>query len=503
MDFRFGPRLDAGSIVFRLWAPEADEAETIVDGRQPVAMTRGEHGLWQARVEACGVGTRYRFRIGGDEFADPASRWQDRDTAGWSTVVSPLPAGGHRPRPWHETVLCEVHVGTASNEGTFAGLANHLAHFRDAGFTTLCLMPVQAFPGRRSWGYDTQLPFAPAPPYGTREDLRALVGKAHELGLDMILEVVPRPLDGTGGPETTADFWAENALMWLGEFDADGLRLDLSWLRSEPLRGAVVAAIASAARTVKPEARLVLGASTAEPPAGPVTAHTRRDLHDVLHYLVTGEMADGYGPDGRDPFADLEHVLAEGHIPRDREAHHPCDVLAFLQDHESIGGRPDGQRLPHRISARKLDFLHFLLLMTPAIPQFFMGEEGHLRSPFPAFADEAAFEAARLPWGDFERPDHRASFKRFTELTALRRALVWPLTAGPCLDATTARARHAMVVNWHFAKGTLSLALNASDWAHDIDCTVPSPPVSTGEFQTQNGMLHLGPWSALAWVTPA
>ncbi len=190
--YRFGPIVDGNETLFRLWAPSARNAHVVVKGRDPVPMRRVEDGFLHATVKDCGPGTRYKFRVGDLDFPDLASRQQDGDTAGWSIVRRPLPESGRDTplRPWHETVICEVHIGTVTPEGTFNGLRERLEHFRDAGYTCLEIMPINEFPGDRNWGYDGTLIFAPESSYGTPEELRALVDRAHELGLCMVLDVV-------------------------------------------------------------------------------------------------------------------------------------------------------------------------------------------------------------------------------------------------------------------------------------------------------------------------
>jgi maltooligosyltrehalose trehalohydrolase len=193
--YRFGPLVEADRVTFRLWAPSAKAAEVIIDGRAPVAMRRGADGFLIAVVDDCTHGSRYKFKVGELSFPDLASRQQDGDTSGWSIVRAPFaPSERETPlRPWHETVICEVHVGTATPEGTFAALAHRLEHFRDAGYTALEIMPINEFPGRRNWGYDGTLIFAPESAYGTPEDLRALVDRAHELGICALRARMVRP----------------------------------------------------------------------------------------------------------------------------------------------------------------------------------------------------------------------------------------------------------------------------------------------------------------------
>src|SRR5688572_533036 len=110
---RFGPVVRDHETVFRLWAPTAKEPMVVIQGREPVRLKPGRDGFHEATVSGIGEGARYRFRVGDLEFPDLASRQQDGDTKGWSIVRKPLlPASRRAPlRPWHETVICEVHVG--------------------------------------------------------------------------------------------------------------------------------------------------------------------------------------------------------------------------------------------------------------------------------------------------------------------------------------------------------------------------------------------------------
>ena len=78
-----------------------------------------------------------------------------------------------RGRSWPDAVLYELHIGTFTQEGTFAAARERLADLKLLGVTALQIMPVAAFPGARNWGYDGVLQFAPAPCYGTPADLKA------------------------------------------------------------------------------------------------------------------------------------------------------------------------------------------------------------------------------------------------------------------------------------------------------------------------------------------
>ena len=582
----FGPRVEAQGTRFRLYAPSLDSAQLVLDGRRPIDMQRGEDGFWSVFATGIGDGARYRFAVAGSQVPDPASRQQEGDSAGWSIVRAPLAAPSSAPpRPFFEAIICEVHIGTVSPEGTFAGLMQRLEHFRDAGYTAIELMPVNSFPGRRNWGYDGTLQFAPAPAYGTPEELRALVQRAHELGLCMLLDVVynhfgdvdnflpdyapeffAEGVDTPWGNAINLDdpqvrrFFVENAVMWLSEYGFDGLRFDAVHEIKTGSRDTFLSELAEACRTARPEAKLLLEnrdniasllARDQNEQPRLFSAQWNDDLHHALHYLVTGEPNYGYGSDGVDPHADLEKALRDG-FTHDGEAGAQSDgrtggepasqlppdaFVGFVQNHDQIGNRADAARLADRISARKLDFLHFLVMLSPNLPMFFMGEEGHLRSGFPFFLDldegdaapkregryeqmESSFdqkvepgqlpdpnhpdtmEMARLSWDDYEDPQRQAALERFRSLAAMRRRLVWPLLATRCLDAQSFRQGPAVVVTWGFEAGWLTLVLNASDEMHSIECRLAGDPVSTGTFEIEGERLGLDGWSALAWMVP-
>ncbi len=584
----FGPRLDPRGVEFRLWAPSARAVTVIFRDSAALQLEKHEDGFWRGLAPHASAGTEYKFCIGDLEFPDPASRQQVGGTRGWSVVCAPLsaPMSLNPLRPWHETIICEVHIGTASPEGTFLGLANRLEHFRDAGYTALEIMPINTFPGERNWGYDGTLIFAPHAAYGSRDDLRALVDRAHELGLCLIQDVVynhfgevdnffekyapewfDRSVKSPWGPgidytrETVRKFFYENACMWLGEFDFDGLRFDAIHEMKTECRGAFLSELSQTCRSVKKHAKLIvenmdnvaswLDRDCDNKPEK-FTAQWNDDIHHVLNYVVTGESKNGYGEGESDPIADLEKGLADGFV-HDGEAGDdsdgrtrgepasrlpPAAFVSYVQNHDQIGNRADSQRLPDRVSAEKLDFLHFTMMLAPQIPLFFMGEEAHLRSPFPFFIDfpeqeaeakrqdrdrqmreifkedvdedglpdpndRATFLSAKIDWEAFASQQSQAALARFKTLNAWRKSHLWPLAATTCLDARSERIGRAIRVSWLYEAGTLVMALNPSDTSHDLPWAIAEDVLCTGIFERRPDGVRLGSWSAIAWSVAA
>jgi len=470
---RFHHRLDLGAepeadgrTRFRLWAPSAAGVELLLwrgavrdgrtpDGRQPMQPAGG--GWFEARA-ACGAGTRYRYRVTPADpqaaplaVPDPASRAQDGDVHDASVVVDPAAYAwrhaGWRGRPWHETVLLELHVGAL---GGYDGVRRRLPAIAAAGFTAIELMPLADFPGARNWGYDGVLPFAPDAAYGPPEALKALVDEAHGLGLMVFLDVVYNHFGPDGNylgvgaqeffdaarhtpwgaaidfarPEVGA-FFEANALYWLHEYRFDGLRLDAvhaigheAWLRRLAAR---------VRRSVEPGRHVHLVLENDDNAAGLLgeggyDAQWNDDGHHVLHVLLTGE-DEGYYADYADaPAERLARVLAQGFDYQGEPSAHrggrprgtpsgalpPTAFVLFLQNHDQVGNRAFGERLLALVGAEALRPALALLLLAPQIPLMFMGDEWGATEPFLYFTSHADAELAAAV-----RDGRRREFERF------------------------------------------------------------------------------------------
>src|SRR5689334_16478944 len=183
---RFGATLTKDGTSFRLWAPGAKRVDLVLE-KKPQAMRRGNAGWFALDVASCGAGARYKFRIDDEiDVPDPASAFQPDDVFGPSEVIDHANfqwrAQDWRGRPWAETVLIETHVGTFTKDGTYRGMIDKLDHLARTGITALELMPLADFFGRRGWGYDGVLWYAPDSAYGRPEELKTLIDEAHLRG---------------------------------------------------------------------------------------------------------------------------------------------------------------------------------------------------------------------------------------------------------------------------------------------------------------------------------
>jgi malto-oligosyltrehalose trehalohydrolase len=459
--------LGEGRARFRLWAPSAQEVALVLAAPERVTpMTALADGWWE-RIETAPAGTRYRYRINGAlQVADPASRFNPADVHGPSEVLDPAAFewtdGDWRGRPWEEAVLYELHVGTFSPEGTFAGVEARLDYLVQLGVTAIELMPVADFPGRRGWGYDGVLPFAPDAAYGRPEDLKHLIAQAHARGLMVLLDVVYNHFGPEGnylhayapqffterhhtpwgaavnfdGPEArpVRDFFIHNALYWLEEYHFDGLRLDAVHAILDDSTPDILVELAETVRrgpgrdrhvhlvleNDKNEARYLERA----PGRGPrwYDAQWNDDAHHAFHVLLTGE-SDGYYADYAEaPTRLLGRCLTEGYAYqgevsayRERRARGessaslpPAAFVSFLQTHDQVGNRAYGERLAALADEAALRAATAAWLLAPAPPLLFMGEEFGAATPFLYFCDFAGELA------DAVREGRRREFARFS-----------------------------------------------------------------------------------------
>lgn len=545
-----------GTTLFRLWAPQQSKVSLRLESSgQSLPMDRLEEGWFQLRTDKAPAGTHYLYEMDdGFRVPDPASRCQAEDAHGASVVVDPFGYDWRHPdwagRPWQETVLYELHVGTFTPEGTFDGVRKALDHFVRLGITAIELMPVADFPGRRNWGYDGVLMFAPDRAYGDPESLKRLIDEAHGKGLMVFLDVVYNHFGPDGNylhlyakdfftdrhktPWGDAidfsrpfvrDFYVANTLYWLEEYRFDGLRYDAVHAIVDEGRPHILTEIAEAVRKQMPADRhvhLVLENDDNEArylsrdggdKAVHYTAQWNDDWHHVQHVLLTGE-SDGYYEDfAGDTIEHFVKALTEGFVYQGEASPHrggskrgepsghlpPMAFVDFMQNHDQVGNRAFGDRLAATCEARPVHAMAAALLLQPAIPLLFMGEEWGAEETFPffcdfagdladavrdgrrrefekfeAFADPAArekipdpttdetFEKARLTWpkpGDEQAESVMAYYR---SLLALRQSTVVPLLKSGVAKAASRRwGSTGVSITWAFRNGAqLTLVAN-------------------------------------------
>ena len=452
---------------FRLWAPAHPRIDLAIEGREPLPMEDIGQGWHERVVRDAEPGTLYRFRLpDGMLVPDPASRFQPQDVHGPSEVIDPTDYLWHDEawtgRPWHETVLYELHIGSFTPAGTFRGAIDRLDHLAALGVTAVEIMPVGDFPGRRNWGYDGVLPYAPDSSYGRPEDLKAFVESAHARGISVILDVVYNHFGPDGNylslyapgffterhhtpwgaavnydgahSAPVRDFAIHNALYWIEEFHLDGLRLDAVHAIIDETTPHLLHELAVRARHATLNRPLHLVLENEENAASRLlrsdggraeryTAQWNDDVHHVLHVAASGE-ADSYYADYAGDTDKLGRALAQGFAfqgevmpfrgsPRGEPSGElpPTAFVSFVQNHDQIGNRAFGDRLNAFSPAPAVAAVSAVQLLLPQVPMLFMGEEWQATSPFPFFCDFSGDLADAIRNGRREEFRHFPAFR--------------------------------------------------------------------------------------------
>jgi len=485
---------------FRVWAPDAREVE-LVTGPRSAAMTRGEGGWWCASAADSASGADYAFRVDGrGPFPDPRSPWQPRGVHGLSRRLDhglfAWGDAGWQPPPLSSGLVYELHVGTYTPAGTFAAVIDRLDHLAGLGVSHVELMPVAEFSGPRGWGYDGVDLYAPHHAYGGPEELKRLVDACHRRGLAVILDVVynhlgpdgnylgfygpyftgryatpwgeAMNLDGAGSDEVRR-YFVDNALMWMRDYHMDGLRIDAVHAIFD--MSAVHLLEQLAGETAELESRLgrrlVLVAESdlnaprlvRSPDAGGygLQAMWNEDFHHALHAALTGERQGYYADFGG--LADVAKALTKGFVYdgkysvyRRRRHGRPAVGLSghhfvgFLQNHDQVGNRVEGDRMGRLVGAGLLKAGAALFLTSPFVPMLFQGEEWGAATPFLYFtgyedpqlghavSEGRRREFAAFGWDQGLVPDPQA------EDTFRRSKLDW---------TEPEREPHADLLRWH------------------------------------------------------
>jgi maltooligosyltrehalose trehalohydrolase len=445
------PVLGGDEVAFRVWAPQAETVALAVRRDEPVALSDAGFGVYEGVVAGRG-GDDYRFVVDGRKLPDPCSRFQPRGLRGPSRVVDVERPRQLARRPGLSSlVIYELHVGTFSPEGTFEGAIPFLAGLAALGVTAIEVMPVAEFPGARGWGYDGVYLSAAQSSYGGPHGFARLVDAAHEAGLAVILDVVYNHVGASGvkaldafGPYFTAKYetpwgkainfddeccdpvreWVlQSAEGWVRDFGVDGLRLDAIHAIFDSSAEHIVQAVARRVHAVDAGAFVIAESGLNDPRVmRPVErggygcdSAWADDFHHALRTLVTDDH-DGY-------YAEFGHVgqLAKAfHRPhihdggyssfRKRRFGAPVEdvpperFVVFCQDHDQVGNRAFGDRLPP--DARSLSA--FCTLLSPFTPMLFMGEEYGENAPFQFFSDHIDKKIAQAT-----RMGRRAEFAAF------------------------------------------------------------------------------------------
>lgn len=477
---RFGAQLQPGGVTFNMWAPSVVDVQLCLfrpNGAEDIRpMDRSGDGWFSRTIKDIGAGQRYQYVVNDLRVPDPASRCQDEDVHGPSIVVNPAAYdwrdSSWKGLPWEQTILYELHVGTFTKEGTFRGVIEKLDYLKELGVTAIELMPVSDFPGKRNWGYDGVLHFAPDTAYGTPDDLKALVDAIHARGMMAFLDVVynhfgpegnylyvhSKPFftekyktpwgaaidfEGKHSP-IVRSFFIENATYWLNEYHFDGLRFDAVHAIYDASEKKFLEELAESVKNRFGRERHIhlvlenddnnaqlLERTAADNKLKFYTAQWNDDFHHCLHVIATGEKSGYYGDyteavTARSPSQHLARCLGEGFAyqgepfqykagePRgNKSAHLPAtSFVSFMQNHDQVGNRAFGERIAKLAPKERLAAITAITLLSPQIPMLFMGEEWASKIPFCFFCD---FGPALAPLVSEGRRQEFAKFEEFRD----------------------------------------------------------------------------------------
>ncbi|MGY2084661.1 1,4-alpha-glucan branching protein GlgB [Blastococcus sp. SYSU DS0539] len=265
-------------VSFAVWAPSARGVKVTGDfdyweARAYPMRLLGSSGVWEIFIPGAQVGTRYRFHVLGAD-----GTWREKsDPLAFATEVPPLNASvvtestyewqddawlaSRAEAGWHQRPMSvyEVHAGSWREGLSYRQLADELVDYVvSAGFTHIEFMPLAEHPFGGSWGYQVTSYYAPTSRFGSPDDLRYLIDRAHQAGIGVIVDWVPAHFpkdewalarfDGTPlyehgdprrgeqldwgtlvfdfGRSEVRNFLVANALFWAKEFHVDGIRVD-------------------------------------------------------------------------------------------------------------------------------------------------------------------------------------------------------------------------------------------------------------------------------------
>jgi maltooligosyltrehalose trehalohydrolase len=433
-----------GGADVRVWAPACRALDLVIPHEGAVGrvlpMTREADGHFRAFDLDARPGGRYWFRLDNDKLRpDPASRWQPDGPHEPSAYVDPR-AFAWTDAGWQGLskdgqIVYELHVGTFTAAGTWRAAVEQLEELARIGITVVEMMPIADFPGRFGWGYDGVALYAPAHMYGTPDDLRAFVDRAHAVGLGVILDVVYNHLGPDGnylsefspeyftdkytndwgrainfeGPPQAREHFVQNARYWIEEYHFDGLRLDATQDIKDASATHAIASIVQAARAGA-ESKSILVVAENEPQETRIVRPSEQngfgvdalwndDGHHIAMVALTGRR-EAYCRDYTGSPQELLSAARWGYLYQGqwytwqgkRRGTPGLDLLPhafvnYLENHDQVANSAFGRRL-HQLSApAQYRAMTAWLLLGPSMPLLFQGQEFGSSRPFLFFAD--------------------------------------------------------------------------------------------------------------------
>lgn len=443
--------IPGGGVAFRVWAPLRKHVEIVfADDLPPLSLDPQPHGYFAGICESAAAGMRYRFRLDGEDplFPDPMSRFQPEGPHGPSEIVDPRFKWTDHDWPGvqrHGQVTYEMHIGTFTPQGNWASATERLPALADLGITLLEVMPVAEFDGAFGWGYDGVNLFAPTRNYGSPDQFREFVDRAHSLGMGVILDVVYNHLGPSGnylppfsphyfsdrhttdwgeainfdgeGSRSVREFYITNAAYWISEFHLDGLRLDATQDIHDDSTPHILEEIGKAVRTAGGKRSTYVVAEN-EPQHSELArsideggygldALWNDDFHHSARVVLTGRK-EAYYTDYLGSPQEFISAAKYGYLYQGQYYSWqgkrrgtpgfdlpPEAFVCFLENHDQVANSATGQRCHQLTSPGRFRATTALLLLGPGTPLLFQGQEFAASTPFLYFADHKP-ELAKL-----------------------------------------------------------------------------------------------------------
>jgi maltooligosyltrehalose trehalohydrolase len=437
--------LPSGMVSFRVWAPKRTKVSVVCNDGSQIELNAEAGGYFSGISDRVKAGDLYRFRLNDSDalLPDPATRFQPEGVHGPSQIVDPVHFR------WTDSqwkgitakgqVLCEMHIGTFTPEGTWVAAAGKLNELKEVGITCLEVMPVAEFPGEFGWGYDGVDLFAPTRAYGSPDDFRSFVNQAHALGISVILDVVYNHLGPDGnylkefsdhyfttkhrndwgeslnfddtGSAGVREFYAANARHWISEYHLDGFRFDATQAILDDSKEHILAEICIAAREAAGDRSIYLITEN-EPQQTRIVRPVSRggygldalwndDFHHSAMAALTGR-SEAYFTDYLGSPQEFISAVKWGYLfqgqfsawqmkQRGTPAFDlaPTAFVTYIQNHDQIANFGHGERAHQLCGLAQFRAMTALLLLAPQTPLLFQGQEFAASSPFLYFADHA------------------------------------------------------------------------------------------------------------------
>jgi malto-oligosyltrehalose trehalohydrolase len=442
-----------GVVTFALWAPWKTSVHLIGDFNgwdlQADPLAVDQSGLWWIEKRLDPGTHAYQFVIDGETtIGDPYARdlrWAEGSPQPHALIEiggSPYEWGdaGFGIKPLNQLVIYELHVGDFSPEGTFDGVTARLDHIVGLGVDAIELMPIQEFPGDRSWGYNPAYFFAPEGAYGSAADLKRLIDAAHQRGIGVILDMVfnhtandspvnmlyqydQNPyLSTDGNPWGFPDFnlWSDATKRlikdiqdyWLTEFHVDGFRYDyVEGMRYDGVGG--MSFIAWAARQTKSHAYLIAEDIVADPAAVVRDTEIDASWHWPFVKVVRAQLREGEYEGNQ--YGDLDALLRVLTFGGDGYQDN-AQPINYLESH-------DEERVIHEImtnpaideagAVQKSRLGAIMLFTAQGVPMLYHGQEFGAQSP-------KTIEINKIPWDHLESEAGRSLYGHYASLAYLR-----------------------------------------------------------------------------------